>query len=114
MSIFIDTQPTRVDFYSRALAQNVTLFTSNELIVYAADWRYQLVQKLIRIERLPGGAVRSAQLSDIIFLIKAIELDGKEEIKRHVVRNWYRYVKDNTFNEINDTYHAIFGSSVFV
>ncbi|KAF8682539.1 hypothetical protein RHS04_02678 [Rhizoctonia solani] len=118
MSVFIDTQHTHVGFYERALAQNVRLYESAEIMVYAADWRYQLVQKLIRVEMMLKGPVREAQLSDVVYLTRIIiETEGRNEMRKNSVRNWYRYtkgIKDETFEEVNDTYHVLFGASVFV
>ncbi|CEL52093.1 hypothetical protein RSOLAG1IB_00630 [Rhizoctonia solani AG-1 IB] len=118
MSVFIDTQHTHIGFYERALAQNVTLYESPQIMVYAADWRYQLVQKLIRVEMMLKGPVRETQLSDIVYLARVIiEREGKTEMKKNTVRGWYRYtkgIKDETFEEINDAYHVLFGALVFV
>lgn len=120
MSVFIDTQHTHTGFLDRAVEQNVTLYQSNEIMVYAADWRYQLVQKLLRIETLHGGPMRTAQLSDIVYLTVAVlKLDGTNStmIRKSVVRNWYRYtkgIKDKTFDEVNVAFYNLFGAIVFV
>ncbi|EUC67362.1 DUF2204 family protein [Rhizoctonia solani AG-3 Rhs1AP] len=118
MSVFIDTQHTHVGFYERALSQNVTLYESDQIMVYAADWRYQLVQKIVRIETMPKGPVRGAQLSDVVYLAKAImDREGRREMWRNYVRGWYRYtkdIKDETFEEVNHAYHVLFGTIVFV
>ncbi|KAJ1310064.1 hypothetical protein OPQ81_006816 [Rhizoctonia solani] len=118
MSVFIDVQHTHVGFYERALDQNVTLYESAQIMVYAADWRYQLVQKLIRIEMMLKGPVRDAQLSDVVYLARAvINTEGRREMKKNHVRGWYRYtrsIKDETFEEVNDAYHDHFGAIVFV
>ncbi|KAH7340593.1 hypothetical protein B0J17DRAFT_652018 [Rhizoctonia solani] len=118
MSVFIDTQHTHVGFYERALAQNVTLYESAEIMVYAADWRYQLVQKLVRIEMMSMGPVRGVQLSDIVYLAKAmIDREGRSDMAKNHVRSWYRYtkgIKDGTFEEVNNAYHDLFGAIVFV
>jgi hypothetical protein len=117
MSIFIDTKHTHIGFYERALQQNVTLYQSEQIMVYAADWRYQLVQKLIRIESLNEGAVREAQLSDIVYLAKAVmERDRREGIRRTAVRSWYKYTKnirDETFSEVNEAFRELFGVIAF-
>ncbi|KAB5593701.1 hypothetical protein CTheo_2884 [Ceratobasidium theobromae] len=118
MSIFIDTKHTHIGFLERAIAQNVTLYESEQIMVYAADWRYQLAQKLIRIEMLRMGAVRSAQLSDVVYLTRAVlDLEERWEIRKSTVRNWYRYtrgIKDDTFDEVNYEFYDLFGTSVFV
>lgn len=117
MSVFIDAQHTHIGFYERALQQNVTLYESEQIMVYAADWRYQLVQKLVRMESLRDGPMRSTQLSDIVYLAKAImELDGKHDIKRATVRGWYKYTEnilDETFDEVNRAFQDLFGMLAF-
>lgn len=116
MSIFIDTKHTHIGFFENAERQNVRLYESEQLVVYAADWRYQLVQKLIRIERLHQGPFRDTQLSDIVYLTMAV-LDGRKEIRKNVVRSWYRYtkgIKDRTFDEVNYAYYDRFRALVFV
>ncbi|KAG8734784.1 hypothetical protein FRC12_018350, partial [Ceratobasidium sp. 428] len=118
MSVFIDPQHTHLGFYERALQQNVTLYQSDQIMVYAAEWRYQLVQKLVRVETLSAGPVRDAQLSDIVYLTKAMmERDGMDEISKAAVRSWYKYTKqiqDQTFNEVNDAFQDLFGAIAFV
>ncbi|KAG9127098.1 hypothetical protein FRC07_000658 [Ceratobasidium sp. 392] len=118
MSVFVDTQYTHIGFYECALQQNIRLYESDQIMVYAAEWRFQLVQKLLRIETLSEGPVRDAQLSDIVYLAKAImERDGKDVIMKAAVRGWYKYCKriqDQTFNEVNTLYQDLFGSIAFV
>jgi len=118
MSVFIDTQHTHVGFYERALQQNVTLYESKQIMVYAADWRYQLVQKLIRVESLEHGPMRATQLSDIIYLAREImRLDKVDNIKRGTVRGLYKYtvgIRDETFDEVNQAFRDLFGVIAFV
>ncbi|KAG8693307.1 hypothetical protein FRC08_009205 [Ceratobasidium sp. 394] len=87
-------------------------------MVYAADWRYQLVQKLVRAEMLSEGPVREAQVSDIVYLARAImEREGKGEIRKDAVRSWYKYTKnirDQTFDEVNESFQEFFGVFAFV
>ncbi|QRW00483.1 hypothetical protein RhiJN_28501 [Ceratobasidium sp. AG-Ba] len=118
MSVFIDTANTHINFYENAVSQGVTLYSSDQIMVYAADWRYQLVQKLVRVEMLSAGPVRDAQLSDIVYLAKVImEREGVAELSRAAVRSWYKYtrnIRDTTFDEVNEAFQDLFGVLAFV
>ncbi|QRV86435.1 hypothetical protein RhiJN_14453 [Ceratobasidium sp. AG-Ba] len=118
MSVFIDTANTHINFYENAVSQGVTLYSSDQIMVYAADWRYQLVQKLVRVEMLSAGPVRDAQLSDIVYLAKVImEREGVVGLSRAAVRSWYKYTRnilDTTFNEVNEAFQDLFGVLAFV
>ena len=118
MSVFIDTKHTHIGFLERTLKQNVVLYKSDQIVVYAADWYFQLAQKLVRIETMRGGAMRRDQLSDVVYLAKVVlELEEKREMKKMDVRRWYRYtagIREETFDEVNEEFYDTFGTIAFV
>ena len=80
MIAFVSNRPGCETLYQNSIDCEVILFKSDSLVVYAADWRYQLVGKI----------VRAYQISQLSGTHQAEERTGKDlsdavSIMRHLI-----------------------------
>ncbi|KAH7108344.1 hypothetical protein BKA62DRAFT_824543 [Auriculariales sp. MPI-PUGE-AT-0066] len=92
----LDHDPRFDSLYNESVAQNVVLFSSDVLVVYAVDLRYQLIAMLQRLQdreyvyELAEGAPMDPQLADAVAALHVLiqrrkgALIGLKELK-----SWY-------------------------
>ncbi|KZW03204.1 hypothetical protein EXIGLDRAFT_759085 [Exidia glandulosa HHB12029] len=101
-----------LDVYEHSIAQNEILFQADRLIVYAADWRFQLVNKMSRAHELRvEGVYDKKDLPDAVAIMHRLLLYRKGDIvpKSELV-TWYmagKAMEDDAIDMLNETYHAI-------
>jgi hypothetical protein len=113
------------DAVARTFTQNDVAFRSEELIVFVADWGYQLVSKLDRMSNkfVEGWRWDRAQMrkdrADAVFYLHMETQKQQRKLTRDEVRALYPTdgftpnVSDDVLDAVAEVYESSYGSNAF-
>ncbi|KAJ7101401.1 hypothetical protein B0H15DRAFT_1017842 [Mycena belliarum] len=92
-----------------SIAQDVVLFESPSLVMYAADWRYQLVGKMQRAFDYND----KKDISDAVEILHQLVSQTGKQQRLSEIQTWYEYgimLKTEHMEFINKAYHTRYGT----
>ncbi|KAF8157119.1 hypothetical protein B0H34DRAFT_487541 [Crassisporium funariophilum] len=111
------------DLYANSIANNVVLYQSDSLVVYAADWKFQLIGKIMRAyqmeslkEHVQSMDRTGKDLKDAISILQILIKENNGPLDGSVLRSWYNgsAVEDVEIEFVNKAYRAQFNVDAII
>lgn len=100
---------TRISLFQDSVSQNVILWSSQNLVVYAAKWDWSLARKLKRI----GSTRREIDISDAVAILHVINTGSDAPLSRQTAKGWneivYTPIEDDALDEVARRYKEQYG-----
>ncbi|MFI5421443.1 MAG: hypothetical protein ACHQ1H_10800 [Nitrososphaerales archaeon] len=115
--------PNCEDLYDNSIANNVVLYQSNSLVVYAADWKFQLIGKITRAyqmellkDQVQSMDREGKDLKDAVSILQVLIQENNGPLDGSVVRSWYNgsALEDIEIEFVNKAYHAQFSVDAII
>ncbi|KAH7102935.1 hypothetical protein BKA62DRAFT_655516 [Auriculariales sp. MPI-PUGE-AT-0066] len=104
--------------FDDSVRQGEVLFESPSLVVYAADWRFQLVGKMQRAYADADDEAQQDDLADAVSILHLlVQRRGGDSIAKEELRRWYSYglsMEEAEFALVATAYKARHGVVPFV
>lgn len=98
----------------RSVQQNVVLYRSNNLVVYAVEWEWSFARKLRRV----ATQGREVDIDDAARTLHIINQQRGHPMRRERARDYWQVVRsaieENAINLVNQKYREKFGRDGFV
>ncbi|PPQ69036.1 hypothetical protein CVT26_003744 [Gymnopilus dilepis] len=111
------------NLYGNSIRCNVILYQSPWIVVYAADWRFQLIGKIQRAYQMELLSThmqsidrKGKDLQDAVAILQELVMQNGGPLTKNAIRSWYNgsALENDGLDFVNAAYYARFSQHAIV